>query len=195
MDFDTEFSNFKYDFRKAQEIDWDHIPDNQEEDEMYRQADKKALDVCKKSGLLFMYKNSGTMLPEYSTIYIFDRSGRNTVLEEGSYGDTKSLKYMSISDETLAEIKKIIQENPKVLDIKSENIPDAGVLDGTYAEFFLCNSERATLIRADNLWAWTNKEHSSWQEPTEELLLLLAVRKEIAKLLYRSNIPRDYVRL
>lgn len=185
MNYKEEYSGLKFRIRNAERI-WEDYDDGRSDEEKQKIASEQIAEALHDYNVVFLYSDSGTMLPIYSKLCIFDRETDNLVLESGKYGEPNEILFKTIGQGGLDEIKAIIHSNQWLLKVTKDDTIGAMMTDGTIQEFSFSDNGSTNYFTTDNFGFQSTFKDAKKDHELESIL------DKILNILKKNGMPKNF---
>ncbi len=185
MDYKNEYSGLKYRIRNAKRV-WEDYDDERSDEEKQKLVSKQVAEALHDYNVVLLYSDSGTMLPLYNKLYVFDRGTDNLVLESGEYGEPNEILFKTINRSGLDEIKAIIHSNQWLLKITDDDTIGPMMTDGTVQEFSFSDNDSTNYFTTDNFGF-----QSTFKDAKKDHELKVILDK-ILNILKKNGMPKNF---
>ena len=185
MDYKNEYSGLKYRIRNAKRI-WEDYDDERSDEEKQKLVSKQVAEALHDYNVVLLYSDSGTMLPLYSKLFVFDRDTDNLVLESGEYGEPNEILFKTISQSGLDEIKAIIHSNQWLLNVTEDDTVGPMMTDGTIQEFSFNDNGSTNYFTTDNFGF-----QSTFKDAKKDHELEIVLNKML-NILKKNGMPKNF---
>lgn len=185
MDYKNEYSGLKYRIRNAKRI-WEDYDDERSDEEKQKLVSEQVAEALRDYNVVLLYSDSGTMLPLYSKLFVFDRDTDNLVLESGEYGEPNEILFKTISQSGLDEIKAIIHSNQWLLNVTEDDTVGPMMTDGTIQEFSFNDNGSTNYFTTDNFGF-----QSTFKDAKKDHELEIVLNKML-NILKKNGMPKNF---
>lgn len=185
MDYKNEYSGLKYRIRNAKRI-WEDYDDERSDEEKQKLVSEQVAEALRDYNVVLLYSDSGTMLPLYSKLFVFDRDTDNLVLESGEYGEPNEILFKTISQSGLDEIKAIIHSNQWLLNVTEDDTVGPMMTDGTIQEFSFNDNGSTNYFTTDNFGF-----QSTFKDVKKDHELEIVLNKML-NILKKNGMPKNF---
>lgn len=185
MDYKNEYSGLKYRIRNAKRI-WEDYDDERSDEEKQKLVSEQVAEALHDYNVVLLYSDSGTMLPLYSKLFVFDRDTDNLVLESGEYGEPNKILFKTISQSGLDEIKAIIHSNQWLLNVTEDDTVGPMMTDGTIQEFSFNDNGSTNYFTTDNFGF-----QSTFKDAKKDHELEIVLNKML-NILKKNGMPKNF---
>ena len=143
--------------------------------------------------LIYGYKWEGSYMPKYGYCKVYKNGvvdfGGGWLIDVDEYVNGR----MSILEESVSEIKKLIRDNSEILSFKElENGSEYMITDAETDTLYFFDGERSNTLSIYALSAWEGDDFGEYLSKYPKLSLLVKLHKSIREILISHGLSEEY---